>query len=159
MSGSTYQSSGTTLPGETFTPSRAQDIRAIEQRLGDFVAAWNRHDSVQMAAQWFEDGDLINTFGRIAKGRDQVQELFRDEHSGPMKTCTHKMAIQAIRMASDDVAIVDAECTLIGLRGPDGKELPTLKPHVVLVLGKKESDWKVFSARPYVFSTGLGAAS
>jgi hypothetical protein len=41
--------------------------QAIEERTGEFVAAWNRHDGTAMAALFSPDGDLINPFGRWAK--------------------------------------------------------------------------------------------
>lgn len=151
MSSSQYGMSGA-FAAESSAPSRAQDTRTIERRLGEFVTAWNKHDPAQMVAMWHDDGDLINPWGRIAKGRDQVQDLFRDEHTGPMKMCSHQMAIASVRLAADDVAIVDADCTLTGLRDPDGKELPVFKPHVVFVMSKKDGDWKILSARPYAFT-------
>lgn len=158
MSRSNYGVSGG--GAEPFAPSRLLEARtAVERRVGQFVTAWNRHDPVQMASIWHDDGDLINPFGRFARGHSQVQELFRDEHAGPMKTCANQMSINAMRLASDDVAIVDADCTLTGMRGADGKELPTFKPHVLLVLTRREGDWRVLSARAYAMTPAPGAAS
>ncbi len=159
MSRSQYGMSGGTYAAEGTSASMQPDIAAIERRLGDFVAAWNRHDTVQMASVWHDDGDLINPFGQIAKGRSQVQALFRDEHSGPMKTCNHQLAINSVRLASQDIAIVDGECTLTGLRDSAGKELPTYKPHVHFVLCKRDGQWGVLSARAYAVSSRPGAAS
>ena len=143
---------GGTATTESIASLRTKDTAIIERRLGEFVTAWNKHDSTQMAAVWHDDGDLINQFGRLAKGRDQVEALFREEHAGPMKSCTHKMTISSNRLLSPEVALVDAECNLTGVRGPDGKELPVMIPHVVLALSKKDGDWKVSSARPYLYA-------
>ncbi len=159
MSGSQYGISGDTFATEALAGSRQQDIAAIERRLGDFVAAWNRHEPAQMASVWHDDGDLINPWGRIAKGREQVQALFRDEHSGPMKTCTYHMTTTSLRLVSGDVAVVDSESTLTGMRDAAGKELPPYKPHIVLVLNKRDGEWRILCARPYAFTSRPGTAS
>jgi uncharacterized protein (TIGR02246 family) len=159
MSGSQYGITSDTFATEALAGSRQQDVAAIERRLGDFVAAWNRHEPAQMASVWQDDGDLISPWGRIAKGRDQVQAQFREEQAGPMKTCNHQMSITSVRLVSGDVAVVDSECTLTGMRDQSGKELPPYKPHVTLVLSKKDGQWGVLCARPYAFSPRPGAAS
>ena len=112
-----------------------------------------------MASVWHDDGDLIDPWGRVAKGRQQVQSLFRDDQSGPMKTSTHQIKISSARLASPDLAILDCEGTLTGMRDQSGKELPPYKHHVLLVVSKREDDWKILCARPYAFSSRGGAAS
>ncbi|HEY8666400.1 MAG TPA: SgcJ/EcaC family oxidoreductase [Tepidisphaeraceae bacterium] len=142
--------------GQGHAPAQENDRRAIEQRIQDFAAAWNRHDPAQMALLWAEDGDLINPWGRVAKGRGQVQQVFRDEHQGMMKSCSHQMNIQSVRMIGDDTALVDGECTLSGARGADGKEIPTFKPHVFFVMNKKDGEWHAAAVRPYSFAPAPG---
>ena len=137
-------------------PAGANDRRGIEQCIQNFVAAWNRHDTAAMAQSWAEDGDLINPFGRVAKGRDQVQQLFRDEHAGPFKTCSHQMKIGEVRMLGSDTAIADGDCTLTGARGPDGKEMRPFTPHVFFVMRKNEGQWQIIAARPYSFASMPG---
>ncbi len=142
-----------------FMGAAGQEARGMEQSLADFAAAWNRHDPANMAACWAQDGDLINPFGRVAKGQDQVEQLFRDEQQGPMKTCSFQMRVSAVRLASNDIAMADADCTLTGIRSPDGKEQPVFKPHIFFVMSKKEGDWKILSARPYAYSPMPGRSS
>ena len=154
--GSQFGFSSSTSASESFAPARGQESRNIERRIAEFVTAWNKHDPVQMAALWAEDGDLINPFGRLAKGRQQVEQLFRDEHASPMKSCRNEMAIASQRWVADNVVVVDADCTMMGIRGADGKELPTFNPHVVLVMGKTDGDWQILAARPYAFRPALG---
>ena len=159
MSRSEYGIPGDTFSTEAIAGSRQQDIAAIERRLGDFTTAWNRHEPAQMASVWHDDGDLINPWGRVAKGREQVLALFREEHSGPMKTCNYQMTTTSLRLVSGDVAIVDCESTLTGMRDQSGKELPPYKPHILLLLSKKDGEWRVLCGRPYAFSSRPGGAS
>lgn len=158
MSSSSFGFSGDAA-AESYSPAMAQDIRAIEGRIADFVTAWNKHDPVRMAALWHDDGDLINPFGRIAKGRNEVEDLLREEHSTITKNCTNQFNIDSVRLAGNDVAIVDIESVMVGMRDPQGNELPPFKPHVFLVMSKKEGEWGVAAARPYAYATVLGDAS
>ena len=50
----------------------------IKARADEFAAAWNKHDTKAMADMWSTDGDLINPYGRVAKGRAEVEKLFLD---------------------------------------------------------------------------------
>lgn len=159
MSRESYGISGDVFASQPLTGSAEQEIAIIERRVGDFVAAWNRHEPAQMASVWHDDGDLIDPFGRIAKGRQQVQALFRDDQSGVMKTSTNQIAIASVRLLSSDLAVVDGQSTLTGMRDPAGRELPPFTPHVFMVVCKREGDWRILCARPYIFSSRPGAAS
>src|SRR5262245_6266778 len=68
----------------TDKPSR-DDEGAIKQLQSDFVNAWNKHDSKAMTAVFDDDADLINPQGRHARGREQIERLFRDEHASALK--------------------------------------------------------------------------
>ncbi|HEX9148245.1 MAG TPA: hypothetical protein VF958_03705, partial [Thermoanaerobaculia bacterium] len=47
----------------------------VRARSQEFAASWNRHDPKAMAGVWAADGDLINPFGRTAKGRNEIEKL------------------------------------------------------------------------------------
>ena len=57
------------LAPTTLAAADDTDTAAIHARTQEFLAAWNRHDAKEMAAVWAPDGDLVNPFGRAAKGR------------------------------------------------------------------------------------------
>jgi ketosteroid isomerase-like protein len=95
----------------------------------------------------------------VCKGRSQVQQNFREEQEGPMKRSNHQFKIGSIRFAANDVAIVDADCAISGASSPDGQLIPTIKPHVTMVLNKAEGDWKILAARPVMYVPAPGAAS
>jgi uncharacterized protein (TIGR02246 family) len=134
------------------------DDEAIRQCIAAFVSAWNKHDPRQMAACWAQDGDLINPFGRPAQGRLKVEQLFTEEQQGPMKQSTHQMNITSVRPIAGDLALVDAECNITGIRGPDGKEMPVFTPHVFLAMSKKDGNWSILSARAFAFMPRPGSA-
>jgi uncharacterized protein (TIGR02246 family) len=130
--------------------ARAQDEAAIRKLSNDFFAAWGRHDVKAMAATFAEDADIINPFGRVAKGRAEILKLFTDEHAGPFKGTTYTATV-SVRMLAPTVALGDWESTVDGMHDANGKALPPFKHHVAAVYVKKDGHWLTAAARPYAF--------
>jgi uncharacterized protein (TIGR02246 family) len=128
--------------------ARADEKAAIQERVDGFTAAWNAHDPERMAALWVEDGDVINPFGRAAKGRDEVRRLFADEQAGPMRQSRHEMRVESVRMVGD-LALVDLKSTITGIRGEDDRAYPPLNLHIFNVMTRRDGEWMIISARPY----------
>ena len=132
--------------------------QAVEKRNGEFVAAWNRHDSKAMATLWLPDGDLLNPFGRWAKGRDEVAKLFADEQSTVMNATTFTVDAITVRMLAPDVALADDDVTVTGMTAADGSVMPAVKIHGSFVWAKKGGTWSVMAARPMLPASLPGAA-
>src|SRR5438445_12890308 len=131
-------------------PPAVSNDAQIRQVADDFVAAWNKHDPTAMAYVWSADGDLINPFGRKAKGRTEIQRLFQDEHNGPMKNSTYAIPGLSIRYLDPTLALVDDDSEISGITNPDGTT-SNLKAHVFNVLRKSGGKWWIVSARAYSF--------
>ncbi len=112
---------------------------AISSRAMAFAAAWNEHDAAAMAALWTEDGDFVNPFGRIARGRDEIEKLLAEDHAGIMKDTTYSLTLKWIQMVKPDVAIATWDGTVSGMKGPGNITLPALD-HLVTVVALKEGD-------------------
>jgi len=129
----------------------AQDDEAAIRKLSnDFFAAWGRHDVKAMAATFAEDADIINPFGRVAKGRAAIEKLFTDEHAGPFKGTTYTATV-SLRMVAPTVALGDWVSTVDGMHDPAGKALPPFEHHVAVAYVKKDGHWLTIAARPYAF--------
>jgi len=66
-----------------------EEDAAIHQRHDEWAAAWNKHDPKLMATFFVADGDLINPFGRHARGTTEIEKLFTDEHTRAMSGTTY----------------------------------------------------------------------
>ena len=129
----------------------AQDETAIQKTMSDFTAAWNRHDVKAMTAVFTEDADLINPFGRLAKGRVDIEKLFQQEQTTIMKESTYKLGEGVIRLVAPTVAVSDFDGEILGVHGPAGEPAPPFKHHVTSVHVKKGGKWMTLSARAYVY--------
>ena len=130
-------------------PVLASTESEVRARADEFVAAWNKHDSKAMADLWATDGDLINPAGRAAKGRAEVEKLFRDEHGTVMKKSTYKNVSSSVRVVEPELALGDWDVEISGMVGPDGAAAPVQKTHVNSLMKKASGKWWIVAARAY----------
>jgi uncharacterized protein (TIGR02246 family) len=120
-----------------------------------YVEAWNRHDAREMAAFWTPTGDLLNTRGHLASGREAVEAMLRQEHAGPLGRSRARMTLTHVRGLRTCLH-ADLDQTLEGVRGPDGRERPPLRLHVSCVLRHVRGEgWRYVLVRPYAFLTSF----
>ena len=106
-----------------------------------------------MAAAWAEDADLINPFGRAAKGRAEIEKLFIEEHSTVMKGTTYTVAQSEARLLAPNIAICELSGEIAGMHDPSGAAMPLFKHHVVTIVIKKGDKWWPSIVRPYAYLT------
>jgi uncharacterized protein (TIGR02246 family) len=119
---------------------------AIQHRHDEWAAAWNKHDPKLMAARVVADGDLINPFGRHARGTAAIEMLFAEEQTGPMDGTSYAGTIENIHYLGDTASIVDVAGGISGMKGPDGAALPPFKPRVTWITEKKAEKWMATGA-------------
>jgi uncharacterized protein (TIGR02246 family) len=125
----------------------------IQKTMNSFAEKWNKHDIKGMAEMWSKDGDVINPYGRIAKGRDEIQKLITDEHQSFMKDTTMKIQVTLSRLLKRDYAVADCDVVISGMKNSEGKVGPDLPHHLVVVLEKDKRNWDFVDLRPYVFQS------
>jgi uncharacterized protein (TIGR02246 family) len=126
------------------------DEAAIRKLSNDFFAAWSRNDVKALTATFADDADLINPFGRVAKGHAEIEKLLTEEHAGPFKGTKYEATV-TLRMLAPTIALGDWDATVTGMHDPSGKELPPFKHHVAAVYIKRGAQWLAAAARPYAF--------
>jgi uncharacterized protein (TIGR02246 family) len=141
------QPANTPRPGAGGPRSDLENDAKIRDLYGRFESAWNKHDAVALAEMWTIDGDHREPDGRIAKGRDEVQMLFAEEHATVFKDSQLDLDVQTVWFITADVALVDGEYRLAGVAGPDGKPLPARKGHLSSVLLQERGQWWVAASR------------
>jgi len=134
-------------------PKNREDA-AIHHRHDEWAAAWNKHVPKLMAAFFVADGDLINPFGRHARGTAAIEKLFKEEQTGPMAGTTYAGTIENIRHFGETGAIIDVAGEISGVKGPNGTAAPPFKHHVTWIAEKKAGKWMAVAARAFVTVPG-----
>jgi uncharacterized protein (TIGR02246 family) len=130
---------------------KGDEEAAVKARADGFAAAWNKHDATEMASFWAPEGDLINPFGRVAKGRAAVQKLFADEHAGMTKDSHFQVKVSGMRFLADGaVAVTDWDVTVTNMKGEDGATIPSKEFRGTFVMQKTKGVWLIEAGRPYV---------
>jgi uncharacterized protein (TIGR02246 family) len=127
----------------------SSDEAAVREHCAQFVTAWNHHDAKAMAANWAEDGNLINPFGRLATGRAEIEKLFVEEHAAVMKGTTYATPNITVDFVTPTVAVTDWTSEVTGMHDDKGNALPVFKHHVVAVMVKKDGHWLSAAVRAF----------
>jgi len=102
------------FPGASLAGDAPAGLRAeVEAMLGDYLHAFNRHDTVAVAAHWTEQGENLDLdTGETTVGRAAVREVFAalfDEDAA----AAIDIDVHAVRPVRRDVAVVDGTSTVL----------------------------------------------
>jgi uncharacterized protein (TIGR02246 family) len=118
----------------------AVDEQAIQGILGQIEAAWNRYDSVSLAAVFAEDANFIQIFGGQLDGRAAIEAAHRHIFETIYKGSQSRWVLRSIRFLRSDVAVVFARCHVKFTEGNEAREIAT-RPTLVVV--KEQNRWQV----------------
>ena len=127
------------------------DERAVAKVIADRQVAWNTGDAEGYAQLLTPDADLSSSTGQIARGRDAVIQLYLKQRAGVFAGAMTSMKVVQIRMIKPDVAIVDVDRELTGLKG--GPAAPTARTTFVL-LKQADGRWLITAQRAGTPVTG-----
>lgn len=127
-----------------------KDDEGVRKLLSDYVDAWNTHDSKKMVERWTPEATLINPWGKLAAGKDQVEQVFAEEQKGPLGNLTMKQEINHAFFASPKIAFVDATAIFEGVVPPEIRDTFPVRWHIVYLAVKENDVWYIEAARPYV---------
>jgi uncharacterized protein (TIGR02246 family) len=126
----------------------ASDRAAIQKVLDAHGIAWTKGDPAAAAAVMTEDADWVSGSGSVYEGRAAIEAAHREWLGGDAKGTSHAHpGTPKIRFIRRDVAIVDGDSYMGGVRDEQGKELPPSFSRYTAVLVKNGGDWKVAAFR------------
>ena len=124
-----------------------QEEKKIRALYNEFEDAWNAHKVDAMAEMWTLDGDHQEPDGHVAKGKEDLRDLFRKQHESVFKTTVLDLSIESVWFITADVALIDGNYSVAGIVAPDGKELPARHGHLTAVLLKEGKTWHIAASR------------
>jgi uncharacterized protein (TIGR02246 family) len=133
-----------TLPSSDESSDRA----AIQKVLDAHGTAWTNGDAKAAAAVMTDDADWVSGGGSVYDGRPAIEAAHRQWLNHDAKDSRHSHpGTPKIRFIRPDVAIVDGDSYMGGVRDEDGKELPAVVTGYTAVFVKNSGEWKVTAFR------------
>ncbi len=124
------------------------DRAAIQKVLDAHGHAWTKGDAAGAAAVMTEDADWVSGSGHVYEGRAAIEAAHREWLSGDAKGSRHTHpGSPKIRFIGRDVAIVDGDSYMGGLRDEQGKEMAPVFARYTAVFVKDGDNWKVTAFR------------
>jgi uncharacterized protein (TIGR02246 family) len=116
------------------------DERAIQDILEQIETAWNRYDSVSIAAPFAEDANFIQIFGGQLDGRNAIESAHRVIFDTIYKNSHASFTLRSVRFVRPDVAVVFARAHV---KFKDGNEPREIETRPTLVAVKEQGKWQI----------------
>ena len=112
-------------------------------------AAWNAGDLESYRQLLTVDADIVSATGRKSVGRDALIALSAEQKREPSyKDATITATeIDAVRLVTPDVALVDATYRMTGVRIPADAEAKPVAGSILFVMVNQEGAWRIASIR------------
>ena len=116
------------------------DEQVINGILQQIETAWNRYDSVSLAAAFAEDANFIQIFGGQLDGRTAIEAAHRHIFETIYKGSHANFVLRSIRFLRPDVAVVFARAQVKFKEGNEAREIET-RPTLIVV--KEQDKWEI----------------
>jgi uncharacterized protein (TIGR02246 family) len=131
----------------------AEDMKAADAAIADVLearrAAWNAGDLEAYRGLLTEEADVVSATGRKSTGRDAVIALSAEQKQQPSYRDATITAteIDAIRLVTPDVALVDATYRMTGVRIPANSGARPVAGSILFVMVQQDGAWRIASIR------------
>lgn len=137
------QNNGTIRMKNTDRQIDEELIRKVE---ATYDLAWQQRNVDGVLACLTEDALLINPRGEVAAGRGEIRNLLSKFLEGPAKGSKHTSYVTRINFVTNDVAVVDGEALIEGLKLADSS---TLRHRFTDILVRSGDVWLIAHVRAY----------
>jgi uncharacterized protein (TIGR02246 family) len=129
-------------------PEEVDEQDAIRTVYRCISQAWRNGDATELVTNFALDGDMIDAFGRVARGRKAVEALLAGNFSGMFHGSQIVFTPQRIRFLTRELAIADGTWQVTLPHSPGGQAPPPIQGLVTSVFRKIDGKWKVEADRP-----------
>lgn len=122
-------------PAKQTAEKPSADEAAIRASADEYEKAYAAGDAKALAAQWAEDGELVDAFGRSFKGRDDIEREF-EQIFADRPGATVDVTIDSVKFLSPDVAVESGTAKAQAKDGSTGEPVQYTAIHV-----KRDGKW------------------
>jgi uncharacterized protein (TIGR02246 family) len=121
--------------------SQVTPEEAIQNRVKQYVAAYNAGDADAIASIYSVNGTHTYALGFTHRGRVEIAKGLKEQFAGPMKGTRISITPLHIRPISSSVAVEEASFSVSGLKEPGGKALAPVNGFCLGVYQKEGDQW------------------
>ncbi len=115
----------------------------FELLVARFEAAWNCHDTRELASLFAVDAEFVNVAGLWWRGRDQIEAALVRYHASAYKSSVLSVRISTAKVLSPEMALVICQWDLVGQRGAGGVLCPPEQGVLSWMLTRNIDNWQV----------------
>lgn len=135
------------LQGTRVGPDNSDAEAAIRAIVAAQEKAWNAGDARGYARDVAADASFTNIFGMVMYGHDAFEKRHAEILASFYKGTTKSQAVKRLRFVTPDVAVVDIDNEVRGVRTlPSGLPVPadgTVRTQLMQVFVKRDGKWLV----------------
>jgi uncharacterized protein (TIGR02246 family) len=120
---------------------RTADIKALQQRTAEFMAAYNKADAAAIASLFTADAEMVDDEDHVIQGRDNIRQALAQHFAGN-KNLRIEVRISSRRFVSPDTVMEDGDAIVHYL----DKKTVTRTTFMNVVV-RREGRWQVASVR------------
>ena len=119
----------------------------LAELVRSYQRVWNSHDGGAVAALFTEDADMVMGADPRAQGRAAIADWWQAYFAGIDRGRTGAFAIDAARLVSPDVAILNVDSTTSGRARDDQRALPTRRARGTWIVVRVGEAWAISALR------------
>ncbi len=141
------------------TPKAAGDEDGIKKMFDNFAQSWNSADIPGMVSNFTDDATIINPMGMEGHGLAGVKKVLNGDFANGMKGTQQSYDDYSFVWVMSNMALVDTNATVTGMKKPDGTDMGPTKVHVYgVVVNRGGKGWKARAIRAYSYLMPPSAA-
>ena len=132
--------------------SAGGDEEGIKKMFDAFAQSWNSADIPGMVSNFTDDSTIINPMGMEGHGLAGVKKVLTGDFANGMKGTQQSYDDYNFVWVMSNMALVDTNATVTGMKKPDGTDMGPTKVHVYgVVVNRGGKGWKARSIRAYSY--------
>ena len=116
------------------------DSEGVTKLVATWSDSWNRHDAHTTAMSYEKEGDFYSVNGEPAHGWKELEAHYNQIFTGFLKEAHRTDTVKSIRFLTPDIAAVDIDWQLTGVKTKDGKDIKGLLTWIVT---KHNGQWLI----------------
>lgn len=109
----------------------------------DFAAAWNRHDTGELAGLFHDDAGFVNVLGVLYRGREEIRRQHALVHAGPYRESVLQAELVDARKLGPDVIVAHIRTEVAGDARAPGQTRASL---LTVVIQRRTGLWRFAAA-------------